>query len=236
MEIDPTHKISLAIQHMVQLINQDSGHLHSLTVAARMHDLAYAPQMQASLEDILVAMQTDLRKVLKVFYAHVKEALDKRIAILQQTRDTDETMETISNLGSPVRAYTLMLGDSDDGIFLEDSIIGEGNSEEDRRVETNLETSWRKEAEMLDLQNRRVLNASMKEANNITESAEKEAAEYRKLTAEVVKNAEKKGNFLMNASFAMIETAETQAKRIRDNALTCYNMEEGKVREIKERI
>ena len=106
-----------------------------------MHDLAYAPQMQASLEDILVAMQTDLRKVLEVFDAHVKEALDKRIAILQQTRDTDETMETISNLGSPVRASTLMLGDSDDGIFLEDSIIGEGNSEEDRRVETNLEAS-----------------------------------------------------------------------------------------------
>ena len=83
MEIDPTHKILLAIQHMVQLINQDSGHLHSLTVAARMHDLAYASQMQASLENILVAIQTDLRKVLEVFDAHVKEALDKRIAILQ---------------------------------------------------------------------------------------------------------------------------------------------------------
>ena len=40
----------------------------------------------------------------------------------------------------------------------------------------------------------------------------------------------------MNASFAMIETAETQAKRIKDDAVTCYNMEEGKVREIKERI
>ena len=171
MEIDPTHKILLAIQHMVRLINQDSGHLHSLTVAARMHDLAYAPQMQASLEDILVAMQTDLRKVLEVFDAHVKEALDKRIAILQQTRDTDETMETISNLGSPVRASTLMLGDSDNGIFLEDSIIGEGNSEEDRRVETNLEASWRKEAEMLDSWARRVLHASWKEANNITERA-----------------------------------------------------------------
>ena len=115
-----------------RLINQDSGHLHSLTVAARMQDLAYAPQMQASLEDILVAMQTDLRKVLEVFDAHVNEALDKMIAILQQTRDTDETMETISNLGSPVRASTLMLGDSDNGIFLEDSAIGEGDSEEER--------------------------------------------------------------------------------------------------------
>ena len=58
--------------------------------------------MQASLEDILVAMQRDLRKVLEVFDAYIKEALDKRIAILQQTRDTDETMETISNLRSPV--------------------------------------------------------------------------------------------------------------------------------------
>ena len=76
------YKISLAIQHMVQLINQDSGHLHSLTVAARMHDLAYAPQMQASLEDIMVAMQTYLRNVLEVFDAHIKKALDNRIAIL----------------------------------------------------------------------------------------------------------------------------------------------------------
>ena len=150
MEIDPTQKILLAIQHMVQLINQDSGHLHSLKVAARMHNLAYAPQTQASLEDILVAMQTDLRKVLEVFDAHVKEALDRRIAILQQTRDTDESMETISNPGSPVRASTPILGDSDDGIYLEDSITGEGNSEEEKRVETNLEASWRKEANMLD--------------------------------------------------------------------------------------
>merc|ERR1712240_229189 len=68
------------------------------------------------------------------------------------------------------------------------------------------------------------------------ERAEKEAAKYRKSSAEVVKNEEKKSNFLMNTSFAMIETAETQAKRIKDNAITCYDMEEGKVREIKERI
>ena len=51
-----------------------------------------------------------------------------------------------------------------------------------------------------------------------------------------MKNAEKKGNFLINASFAMIETAETHAKRIKDDAITCYNMEDGKVREIKKRI
>ena len=40
----------------------------------------------------------------------------------------------------------------------------------------------------------------------------------------------------MNASFMMIETAETQAKRIKDDAVTRYNAEEGKVRAIKERI
>ena len=68
--------------------------------------------------------------------------------------------------------------------------------EEDRRVETYLEASWRKEAEMLDSRARRVIHASWKEANNIMERAEKEAAKYRKSAAEVVKNAEKKGNFL----------------------------------------
>jgi len=50
-------------------------------------------------------------------------------------------METISKQGSPVRVSTPILGDSDNGIFLEDSIIGEGNSEEERRMETNLEAS-----------------------------------------------------------------------------------------------
>ena len=126
---------------------------------------------------------------------------------MQQTRDMDESMETISNPGSPVRASTLILEDSDDGIFLEDSIIGEGNSKEDRRIETNLEASWRKEAEMLDARARRVLHTSWQEANEIIERAEEEAAKYRKSATEVVKNAEKKGKFLMNASFAMIETA-----------------------------
>ena len=38
-------------------------------------------------------------------------------------------------LGLPI------LGDSDDGIFLEDSTIGEGDSEEDSRMKTNLEAS-----------------------------------------------------------------------------------------------
>ena len=47
-----------------------------------MHDLANALQTQASLEEILVAMQTDLRKVIEVFDEHIKEALDRRTAIL----------------------------------------------------------------------------------------------------------------------------------------------------------
>ena len=61
--------------------------------------------------------QTYLRNVVEVFDAHAKEALDRRIAILQQTRGTDESMEPISNPGSPVRASTLMLGDSGNGII-----------------------------------------------------------------------------------------------------------------------
>ena len=93
MEIGPAHKILFSIQHMVQLINQDSGNLHSLTVVARIHELAFAPQTQASLEDILVAMQTYLRKVLEVFDAYVKEALDRRFAILQETGDMFLTLD-----------------------------------------------------------------------------------------------------------------------------------------------
>ena len=125
------------------------------------------------------------------------------------------SMETISNPGSPARASTPILGDNYDGIFLEDSLIGEGNSEEERRVETNLEASWRKEA-------RKVLHAFWQEENEITTKAEEEAAKYRKLAAEIVKNAKKKENFLMNGSLAMIKTAETQAKRIKHDATMWY--------------
>ena len=49
-------------------------------------------------------MQTDLRKVIKVFDAHVKEAVDRRIEILQQSREMDECMETISNPRSSLKA------------------------------------------------------------------------------------------------------------------------------------
>jgi len=211
-------------------------HLHSLTVAARMQDLAYSSRTQASVEDILVAIQTDLRNVLEVFDAHVKEALDRRIEILQQTGDTDESMETISNPGSLVRTSTQMLGKSDDGIFLEDSLLGEGSSEEEKIVETNLEASWRKDVEMLDAMVMRVLHASWQEANKIMTKAEEEAAKYKKSGEGIVKKAEEKGNFLMNAYFSMIKTTEILAMRIKDDAFTCYNAEEGKVREIKEWI
>ena len=125
----------------------------------------------------------------------------------------NESMETIFNPGSPVRAFTPILGDSDNGIFLEDSAIGEGDLEEDSRMETNLEASWREEVERLAAHAKRVLHTSWKEANDITERAEMEAAKYRKSAAEVVKNAEKKSNFLMNASFAIVETAEIQARK-----------------------
>ena len=141
MEVNPARRILLATQHLAQLLNQDTGHLHSLTVAAKMHNLAYAPNIQASLENILVRMQTDLRKVIEVFDAHVQEAIDKRIEILQQTVYTDESMETISNTGSPLRAFTPMLGEEDDSIFLEDSLLIDRSSEGERRMETNLDAS-----------------------------------------------------------------------------------------------
>ena len=67
--------------------------------------------------------------------------------------------------------------------------------------------------ERLDARAKRVLHASWKEANEIMERAGKEAAKCRKSAAEVVKNAKKKSNFLMNASFAIVETAEIQARK-----------------------
>ena len=95
-------------------------------------------------------------------------------------------MKTISNPRSLARASTPILGESDDGIFLEDSLLGDESSEEQRRVKTNLEASWRKEAEMLDARARRVLHTSWQEANEITTKAQEEAAKVRKSVAEIV--------------------------------------------------
>ena len=62
-------------------------------------------------------------------------------------------MEKMSNLGSPLRASTPITGE-DDGIFLEDTLPLERSFEEyedeELTQETNLEISWRKEAEMLE--------------------------------------------------------------------------------------
>ena len=65
--------------------------------------------------------------------------MDRRIEILQQSGDTDESIETISNPRSPLRAFMLMMGEEDDGIFLEDSLVGGRCLVEERKRETNLE-------------------------------------------------------------------------------------------------
>ena len=87
-----------------------------------MHSLAYAPDIQASLVNNLVGMHTNLRRVLRVFDAHTQEAIDRRIRTPQPATDTNESMETISNPGSPLRASTPMSGEEDDGIFMEDTL------------------------------------------------------------------------------------------------------------------
>ena len=88
---------------------------------------------------------------------------------------------------------------------------------------------------MLDSRAWKVLHAFWQEANKLRTRAEEEAIRYRNSAARIIKKAEEKGNFLKNASFWMVETAEIQARRIKDDAVCRYNAEE-KVREIRIRI
>ena len=96
----------------------------------------------------------------------------------QPSNQGDESMETISNPGSPLRASTPVVED-DDGIFLEDKLplerSQEVSEEEGGRQETNLEASLKMEAEMLDNRARRILHASWQEPRDLEKGAAMEA-------------------------------------------------------------
>ena len=92
-----------------------------------MHSLVYALGIQASLDNILVGMHSNLRKVIRVFDMHIQEAIDGRIGTLQPVKDGNESMETISNPGLPLRASTPVAEDEDDGVCLKDHCLSRGH-------------------------------------------------------------------------------------------------------------
>ena len=87
MEEDPGNRLPLNKMQLTQLLSQDMGHLHSLTLAARIHSFAYAPNLQALLDSILIGMYKDLKKILRVYAADSQEALDRKIRTLQPLPD-----------------------------------------------------------------------------------------------------------------------------------------------------
>ena len=79
--MDPDRKLPLNTMQLALLLSQDAGHLHSLTVAARINNLGYNPNLQASLDSLLIGIHTDLRRVLEVLDADVQEVME-----IQNTR------------------------------------------------------------------------------------------------------------------------------------------------------
>jgi len=73
MEVNHDQRISLSTMHLAQLVNQESGHLHSLKLTARTHDLTYNTNIHNSLDTFLVGMLTELKKVTKIFGSHIQE-------------------------------------------------------------------------------------------------------------------------------------------------------------------
>ena len=100
----------------------------------------------------------------------------------------------------------------DDGMFIEDTLPLERrfelNEEEEASQETNLEISWKMEAEMLESRARGALYNAWEEATNLLEGANMEVARYRMVAANLIRKAESKGNLIRIAPSSLEETSK----------------------------
>ena len=97
MEVDPDRRFPLNTMRLALLLSQDVRHLHSLTVAARINNLGYNPNLQASLDSLLIGIHTDLWRVLEVLDFDMQDVMDAQHHRLLQIPDTEEIMDTASD-------------------------------------------------------------------------------------------------------------------------------------------
>ena len=75
MEFDPDRTLPLASMHLAKLILDGGDFLDHLTLSMRSYNLAYPPEVQASLDDRLLKIQTDLRDITKVIHKDIQLAM-----------------------------------------------------------------------------------------------------------------------------------------------------------------
>ena len=67
MELSQDRKFPLSTMQRTLRLSQDAGYLHTLTVAARIDNRGYSSEVQASLEELIIRLHSDLRKMLEPF-------------------------------------------------------------------------------------------------------------------------------------------------------------------------
>ena len=102
MEFDPDQRLPLASMHLAKLILDGGEFLDHLTLSMRSYNLTYPPEVQASLDDRLLKIQTDLRDINKVIHKDIQLAMQQRLRAQQPgIEDEDKLMESASEPGSP---------------------------------------------------------------------------------------------------------------------------------------
>ena len=102
MEFDLDQRLPLASMHLAKLILDGGEFLDHLTFLMRSFNLAYPPEVHASLDDRLLKIQTDFRDVTKVIHKDIQLAMQQRLGIQQPgEEDEDEIMESASEPDSP---------------------------------------------------------------------------------------------------------------------------------------
>ena len=176
-----------------------------LTLSMRSYNLAYLPEIQASLDDRLLKIQTDLRDITKVIHKDILLAMQQRLGAQQPgEEDEDEIMESASEpetppgsppgpplgspSGSPPRSPLCAPVHEEEEEEEEEQMMAEeaapmdrtqGDSEEEEESdERNLEISLRIEANMLEARAKNDLLHAWREAKEYKEDVEKEAARY----------------------------------------------------------
>ena len=222
------------------MLSQDAGHLHILTVVARINNLGYNPNLQALLDNLLIGIHTVLRRVLEVLESDVHVFMEAQNRWLQQILETEEFMDTASDWDTHWMLVQTELEEEDDSILIEDprplDTSVDVDEEEGDEEETQLEAAQRLEAAGLESRTKRIINISREETQKIRGQVEFEAEIYRTAVEKMVKLAETKGKFLKMAAFSTEEAADGTIQKLKEHTTFPYKEEEGKVEELRKNM
>ena len=161
--MNPDRKFPLNMMQLTLMLSQDTGHLNTLMVATRINNLGYNPNLQASLDDLIIGIHLDMHKVLKVLEADV-EVMEAKNLRLRQILDIEDFMDTASDLDTTWRLAQPELEGEGNSITVEDPRSLNTSiavyEEEEEEEETLLEAKWRLELANLEAGAKRILHNS----------------------------------------------------------------------------